>query len=90
MKYLGQVVGGNSGNKEDYPRIFYLRRSQIYLRGRLGEKVSCIVPKKKEKDESIASNRFHMKREILNPQKEEDKGGYILKAFESFWKDTLI
>jgi hypothetical protein len=38
----------------------------------------------------IAVERFHMKDEILNLQEEEDKGGYFLKAFESFWKDTLI
>jgi hypothetical protein len=31
-----------------------------------------------------------MKREILNLQEKEDGRGYILKAFESFWKDTLI
>jgi hypothetical protein len=31
-----------------------------------------------------------MKREILILLEEEDRGGYFLKAFESFWKNTLI
>jgi len=33
---------------------------------------------------SIATNRFHLKREILIHLEEEDRGSYILKAFESF------
>jgi hypothetical protein len=30
-----------------------------------------------------------MKHEILTLLEKEDRGGYILKAFESFWKDIL-